>query len=151
MDAQINTSRGNSSICKLLIHPFLLFCRPAKFNLLVANFLLHWENRLMNCAGDVSSTTNQRWIRTPDPGDKVSLYSSPQVLSFFLFFPSLFFLLCSTQDRRWRVKMVKSSTFLVERGPDFRWVGIFSLSRTAVQLSLLIKNWFLILPQCVEV
>lgn len=123
MDAQINMSRGNSSICKLLIHPFLLFCRPAKFNLLVANFLLHWENPLMNCAGDVSSTTNQRWIRAPDPGDKVSLYSSPQVLSFFLFFPSLFFLLCSTQDRRWRVKMVKSSTFLVERGPDFRWVG----------------------------
>lgn len=77
----------------------------------------------MNCAGDVSSTTNQHWIRTPDLGDKVSLYSSLQVLSFFLFFPLLFYLLCSTQDLRWKVKIVKSSTILVERGPDFQWVG----------------------------
>lgn len=44
LDAQINTSEGNSSICKLLIHPFLLFCRLAKFNLPVANFLLCWDN-----------------------------------------------------------------------------------------------------------
>lgn len=41
----------------------------------------------------------------------------------FLFSPLLFFLLCSTQDLRWWVKIVKSSTILVGRGPDFQWVG----------------------------
>lgn len=76
----------------------------------------------MNCAGDVSSTTNQHWIRMPDPGNKVSLYSSLQVLS-FSFFIAPFFLLCSTQDPRRRVKIVKSSTIVVERGLDFQWVG----------------------------
>lgn len=76
----------------------------------------------MNCAGDVSSTTNQHWIRTPDPGDKISLYSSLQVLSFSFFTPPIF-LLCSTRDPRQRVKIVRSSTIAMGRELDFQWVG----------------------------
>lgn len=113
-------SKGNSSICKLLIHPVLVVCRLAKFNLLVANFLLHWDNPLMNCASDVSSTTNQCWTRTPGPGDKVSLYSSLQEFFLFSFPLLLFFLLCFTEDPRRRIEIGKSYTTLEDGGPDFR-------------------------------
>lgn len=72
----------------------------------------------MNCASDVSSTTNQCWTRTPDPGDKVSLYFSLQVV--FFFFLPLFFLyvLQRIQDEEW--KWVRATTILEDRGPDFR-------------------------------
>lgn len=135
-------SRGNSCICKLLIHPFLLFCRLAKFNLPVANFLFHWDNLLMNCASDVSSTTNQCWTRMPDPRDKVSLYSSLQVFflvpSHFFFFPppTPFFLLCSTEDPRWRMEKGKSYTVLEDRGPDLRCQAELVLSGTRVCVTL---------------